>query len=66
MTFWKTVLYMLRYTWLCNGAHQLAHLSWAEFLFLFLLPNGLWLVFPFTFMLWFGGALLKSPRMKSS
>lgn len=59
LTFWKTFLYMLQYTSLCNGSHRLAHTSWNESLFLFLLPNGIWLVFPL-FFIWFYGTLIKS------
>lgn len=57
LTFWKTVLYMLQYTELCNGSQRVAHLNWNQFLFLFLLPNGIWIVFPFVFIVFFGTQL---------
>jgi hypothetical protein len=39
-TFWKTVLYTL------YGAHHTTHNKWPEYIFLYLIPNGFWLVFP--------------------
>lgn len=51
MTFWKTVLYQLQYTPLCKSAHcNLDHTTWTDAVLLFIVPNGVWLVFPFLCM----------------
>lgn len=39
-TFWKTVLYSL------YGAHHTTHNKWPEYILLYLIPNGLWLIIP--------------------
>lgn len=57
LTWWKTVIYMLQYTWLSNGAHLVSHLNWMQFSFLFLIPNGIWIVVPAWFMLSYGSQL---------
>ena len=54
MTFWKTVLYMLQYTHLCNGAHLTDHLDIVTLIFAFLIPNCTWIVVPFLLMVYFG------------
>lgn len=60
LTWWKTVIYMLQYTWLCNGAHLVTHLDWTQLVFLFLIPNGIWILFPMWFMLSYGSQLCHS------
>ena len=45
-TFWKTVLYMIQYTPLCNGSHLVEHLDWLKYTALFLGTNGWWIVIP--------------------
>ena len=57
MTFWKTVIYMIQYFEFCGGGHLVQHLNWQQYLGLFMLPNGIWLVFPFYFMLNYGKKL---------
>ncbi|XP_065184802.1 uncharacterized protein LOC135815430 [Sycon ciliatum] len=46
MTWWKTVAYMIQYMDICNGGDYLAKNTTMSLVFLFLIPNGLWLVFP--------------------
>ncbi|KAL5467150.1 hypothetical protein EMCRGX_G031342 [Ephydatia muelleri] len=45
-TTWKTVTYMLQYTELCGGSQLIAHTTWQDYVFLFVLPSGIWLVLP--------------------
>ncbi|XP_065835672.1 uncharacterized protein [Oscarella lobularis] len=45
-TFWKTCVYMLQYTPLCNGASLVAHLDWLKWMGLFIIPNGIWIIVP--------------------
>ena len=46
MTWWKTVCYMIQYLDICNGGDYIAGVDSTSLIFLFLLPNGLWLLFP--------------------
>ena len=57
MTFWKTVIYMIQYFEFCAGDHLVQHLTWQQYIGLFMIPNGIWLVFPFYFMLVYGRKL---------
>ena len=57
MTFWKTVIYLLQYSDLCNGGYMVAHLTWSELLGLWLLPNSFWVVVPFYFVVSYGKVL---------
>ena len=54
LTFWKTVLYMMQYLDLCNGGHAVAHLNWSQYVFLFWVPSGVWLVCPAYFIVTYG------------
>ena len=65
MTFWKTVIYWLLYAPLTTTSNPFSHLSWLQLIFLFVIPNGMWLVVPFMATLYLGAALLKSsPTVK--
>ena len=70
MTFWKTVLYMMQYTNLCNGSHLIEHLDMATLMFGFLIPNLTWIVVPFLLMVYFGrrivSALLNQKSMEKA
>lgn len=44
--FWKTALYLIQYTPLCNGQKLVEHLDWVTYITLFLGTNGWWLVIP--------------------
>ncbi|EDV20563.1 uncharacterized protein TRIADDRAFT_60962 [Trichoplax adhaerens] len=44
MTFWKTVVFLIQYTDICNGAHQLNAVDFETALKLFYIPNGIWIV----------------------
>lgn len=46
MTWWKTVCYMIQYMEICNGGAYIAGVDQFSLIFLFLLPNGAWLLFP--------------------
>ncbi|XP_065884785.1 uncharacterized protein [Dysidea avara] len=56
-TFWKTLLYSLQYTELCNGGHRLSHIDRGTTFLMYIIPNGLWLVFPFILMIYYGKKL---------
>ena len=58
LTFWKTCAYTIQYTELCNGSHLIAHLEWPHFVFLFLIPNGVWLVVPGLLLIVYGSKIL--------
>lgn len=48
MTFWKTVIYfMCSY----NNITAFSHLSWSDFILLFIIPNGIWIVVPLLFII---------------
>ena len=57
MTFWKTVIYMMQYFDFCAGGHLVQHHTWQQYLGLFMIPNGIWVVLPFYFMLIYGRRL---------
>lgn len=46
MTWSKTVLYFLMSSKLCLGDHFVTGLPWSKFVFMFVIPNGLWIVLP--------------------
>eukprot|EP00058_Branchiostoma_floridae_P023666 XP_002609156.1 hypothetical protein BRAFLDRAFT_106287 [Branchiostoma floridae] len=46
MTFWKTVLYLLMYVPPMSDVAMLGTSNWLELLFLFIIPNGLWVLIP--------------------
>ncbi|XP_064404300.1 uncharacterized protein LOC135349674 [Halichondria panicea] len=58
LTLWKTLIYMLQYTSLCNGSHLVQHLDWSTFLCLFIVPNGVWIVVPSIFLFSYGAEIL--------
>ena len=66
MTFWKTVIYALLYTPLTTTTNVLSHVSWAQMMFVFVIPSGIWLVIPFMTILYLGWALLKPPFLKKT
>ncbi|XP_071494977.1 uncharacterized protein [Diadema antillarum] len=46
MTMWKTVLYLLMYTPLARGTHLLGTDDPVKLVFLFAIPNGIWILLP--------------------
>jgi len=56
-TFWKTLLYCLQYTELCNGSHRLKHIDRATTILMYIMPNGLWLTSCFILMIYYGKKL---------
>jgi len=54
VTLWKTILYLMQYFEFCGGGHMVAHLTWSHFLFLLLIPSGIWVVFPAYFIVTYG------------
>ncbi|XP_072039839.1 uncharacterized protein [Amphiura filiformis] len=46
MTFWKTVLFLLMYTKLANGEDELGTDDPILLIFCFMIPNGVWILFP--------------------
>ncbi|XP_065885867.1 uncharacterized protein [Dysidea avara] len=57
LTFWKTLLYVIQFTELCNGSHRLRHVDTSTAITLFIIPNAIWLVFPSIMMIYFGSKL---------
>ena len=57
LTFWKTVLYMIQYTEICNGGDRLSHVDIGNAILFFVIPNGFWLVFPFILIIYYGRKL---------
>ena len=62
LTFWKTVLFTLRYTAFCNGSHHLGDANWDNLFLFILLPSALWIGCPLL-LVCFYGTLLKSMLM---
>lgn len=58
MTFWKTVIYMIQYFDFCAGGHLVKHHTWSQYIGLFLIPNGIWIVVPFYLMVVYGKKIL--------
>lgn len=50
MTFSKTVFYFLVSSELCGGQHFVNHNDWKSAVFLYIIPNGIWIVVPFLSM----------------
>ena len=59
MTFSKTIMYFLAATKLCHGAHYINHNNWPAFIFVYLVPNGFWIVIPLLCLLSVGSQLVK-------
>lgn len=60
MTFSKTVMYFLVSTPLCGGQHFVNHDDWRKTIFLYIIPNGIWIVVPFFCMVAAGCILVRS------
>lgn len=51
MTLWKTVLYwVIEY---CSNYENTGHNTLFDAVFIFIIPNALWLIFPFLIVMWF-------------
>lgn len=64
MTFWKTVLY-----WgieIVSGFENTAHNNLFDAVFIFIIPNGFWLVVPFAIILWFAKYFMSLDSTNSS
>ncbi|XP_070553233.1 uncharacterized protein [Ptychodera flava] len=57
MTFWKTVLYFVMSTSLVNGSNMIGTSDPLKLIFLFLIPNGVWLLLPALSMISLGNRL---------
>lgn len=47
MTFWKTVLYFLMFTEFCGAGHYRVGITLMQEIFIFAIPNGVWILVPF-------------------
>ncbi|KXT13662.1 hypothetical protein AC579_4995 [Pseudocercospora musae] len=57
LTFWKTVLYWLLEAF--GGFHNIGHNDLSSLIFLWIIPNGAWLIFPAYMMYVFGSEILQ-------
>ena len=64
MTFAKTVLYFLLTTSLCGGQHYVDHNNWKMMIFVYFLPNGVWIILPFLCMVATGRKMLETEAKK--
>ena len=58
MTFAKTLLYLLMSSVLCHGQEHIMNNDWMSLIFLFLVPSGIWVVFPFLSVMALGQKIL--------
>ena len=54
MTFWKTVIYLLQYTPLCTDVDLFSHMTWSTMVWMFIVPNGIWILIPLLVLIYFG------------
>ncbi|KAJ7370259.1 hypothetical protein OS493_033605 [Desmophyllum pertusum] len=59
MTFSKTVLYFLISSGLCGGHNYVSLSDWKKLIFLYIIPNGVWIVLPFLCMVATGRKMLQ-------
>lgn len=62
MTLSKTVFYFLVSSKLCGGHHFLSHNDWRTVIFLFIVPNGIWIVLPLLCMIATGQIMIDLMR----
>ena len=58
MTFSKTVFYFLVSSELCGGQHFVNHNDWKSAVFLYIIPNGIWILVPFLCMVTLGNIIV--------
>lgn len=51
MTFWKTVLYFVMFTEFCGAGPLRVQNTIAQEIFIYVIPNGIWIVCPFMAMI---------------
>ena len=51
------MLCVIQFTDLCNGGHRLRNVDMTSLMTVFIIPNAMWLVFPFILMIYYGKKL---------